>query len=235
MRQSDRVKLHFGPCRAPYVRRGRRIMCVLRGEVLTDGMTDARIPWPIGRAGRTRSIVLCGDLEKAVERESFQAIMHWWGVSHVTVGKWRRALKVPTTNEGTRLLRIAYANSPAGKAARQKAWSKARDPVRREKIAASKRGKKRPAAVVAGMRARMLGKKLSKTTRRKMSEVHRARGTRPPKAGPVWSTEEEALLRRLPAGEVAQQTGRSLSAVYSRRSALGLNNGRTTRHRQEGT
>jgi hypothetical protein len=76
MRQSDRVKLHFGPYRAPYVRRGRRIMCVLRGEVLTDGMTDARIPWPIGRGGRTRSIVLCGDLEKAVERESFQAITY---------------------------------------------------------------------------------------------------------------------------------------------------------------
>ena len=48
-----------------------------------------------------------------------------------------------------------------------------------EKIAASKRGKKRPAAVLTGMRARMLGKKLSKSTRQKMSEAHRARGTRP--------------------------------------------------------
>ena len=104
MLQSDRVKLHFGPYRAPYVRRGRRIMCVLRGEVLTDGMTDARIPWPIGMAGRTRSIVLCGDLEKAVERESLQAIMHWWGVSHATVRKWRRALKVPTSGRRPRLL-----------------------------------------------------------------------------------------------------------------------------------
>ena len=32
--------------------------------------------------------------------------------------------------------------------------------------------------------------------------------------------------------EGAQQTGRSLSAVYSRRSTLGLNNGRTTRHQR---
>ena len=80
----------------------------------------------------------------------------------------------------------------------------------------------------------MLGKKLSKTTRRKMSEAHRVRGTRPPKAGPAWSTEEEALLRTLPASEVATRTGRSLSAVYSRRSTLGLNNGRTTRHQREG-
>ncbi len=234
MRQSDRVKLHFGPYRAPYVRRGRRIMCVLRGELLTEGMTDARIPWPIGRAGVTRSIVLCGDLELAVEKESFQAVMYWWNVSGATVSKWRRALKVPAINEGTRLLRIAYANSPAGRAARQKALSKARDPERCAKIAAAKLGKKRPAAVVTGMRARMLGIKLSKTTRRKMCEAHRARGTRPPWLKPAWSTEDDALVRTLPVLEVVTRTGRSLSAVYSRRSTLGLNNGRTTRHQREG-
>ena len=80
MRQSDRVKLHFGPYRAPYVKRGRRIMCALRGELVVQGMTDARIPWPIGRGGRIRSIVLCGDLETAVARESFQAIRYAiWG------------------------------------------------------------------------------------------------------------------------------------------------------------
>jgi len=231
MRQSDRFKLHFGPYRAPYVRRGRRIMCALRGEILTDGMTDARIPWPIGRGGRTRSIVLCGDLEKAVEKESFQAIMYWWNVSGATVSKWRRALKVPTVNKGTRLLRKAYANSPAGRAALRKAWAKARDPERCAKIAA-KRGKKRPAAVVAAMRARMLGSRLSSATRRKMSAAHRRRGTRPPWLGPSWSAEEDEVIRTSPAVEATERTGRSLSAVYSRRSALGVNDGRTTRHRR---
>ncbi len=233
MRQSDRVKLHFGPYRTPLLRRGARVMCAIHGELIVEGLTDGRIPWPIGRGARQRSIVLFRDLERAVERESFQAVAYWWGVGATTVAKWRWALKVPKINEGTRLLRIAYAKSPAGKAARRKAWSKARDPVRREKIAAAKRGKKRPAAVVAGMRARMLGQKLSDATRHKMSEAHRRRGTRPPKAGPAWSAKEEALLRTLPASEVAKRTGRSLSAVYSRRSTLGLNNGRTTRHQRE--
>jgi len=187
MRQSDRVKLHFGPYRTPFVRLGNRLMCVLRGELLIVGVTAGRIPWPIGQAGRNRnrSIVLCGDLERAVERESFQAVAYWWGVSQSTVAKWRRALKVPSMNEGTRLLRVAYAKSPAGNAARQKAWNKARDPARREKIAASKRGKKRPARVVAGMRARMVGTKLSLATRQKLKDAHRKRGTRPPWLNPA--------------------------------------------------
>jgi hypothetical protein len=54
---------------------------------------------------------------------------------------------------GKRLQRIAYAKSPTAKDARRKALLKARDPARREKIAAAMRGKKCPAAVAAGMRA----------------------------------------------------------------------------------
>jgi len=76
MRQSDRVKLHFGPYRTPYVRLGRRMTCAIRGELVTVGITKGRVPWPIGQGGRkrNRSIILCGDLERAVERESFQAM-----------------------------------------------------------------------------------------------------------------------------------------------------------------
>ncbi len=234
MRQSDRIKLHFGPYRTPLLRRGARVMCAVRGELIIEGLTDGRIPWPIGKRLRLRAIVLFGDLERAVLKESAQAIKYWWGVGSATVAKWRRVLRVPVGNEGTRRLRVNYATTPAAEAVRKKACSKARDPGRREKIAASKRGKKRPANVVAGMRARMLGKTLSDDTRRKMSEVHRRRGTRPPKAGPAWSAEEDALVRTLPAAEVAKRTRRSLAAVYSRRSELGVNDGRTTRHSREG-
>src|SRR5262245_60697576 len=50
--------------------------------------------WPVGRKRQkgpiTRSIVLYGDLVKAVRRESAQAVAHWWGVSNFTVSKWRR-------------------------------------------------------------------------------------------------------------------------------------------------
>jgi len=60
-----------------------------------------------------------------------------------------------------------------------------------------------------------------------MSEAQRRRGARPPKAGRPWTDEEDALLRSLPAMEVARRTGRTLSAVWSRRQILGMPDGRT--------
>jgi hypothetical protein len=67
----------------------------------------------------------------------------------------------------------------------------------------------------------------SEETRRKMSEAHRRRGTRPPKAGRPWTDEEDDLVRTLPAKEVAGRTGRTLRAVYDRRRGLGMPDGRT--------
>jgi hypothetical protein len=110
--------------------------------------------------------------------------------------------------------------------------AKARDPgpVRRAKIAAARRGKPRPAHVVAAMRQRQLGKRPSKATRAKMSEAHRRRGTRPQWLNAGWSAAEDELCRSLPPHEVAKRTGRTLPAVYSRRSQLAVNDGRTRRH-----
>jgi hypothetical protein len=59
-----------------------------------------------------------------------------------------------------------------------------------------------------------------------MSEAHRRRGTRPPKAGPPWSAAEDALLPGLPAVEAARRTGRTPGAVYARRRKLRLPDGR---------
>ena len=39
---------------------------------------------------------------------------------------------------------------------------------------------------------------------------------------PPWSAQQDDLVRRLPPAEAARRTGRTLSAVYSRRSLLGL-------------
>jgi hypothetical protein len=36
--------------------------------------------------------VLYGDLEKAVKRESVEAICYWWGVGPYVVWHWRKAL-----------------------------------------------------------------------------------------------------------------------------------------------
>jgi hypothetical protein len=46
---------------------------------------------------------------------------------------------------------------------------------------------------------------------------------------PPWTEEEDDLVYRLPPAEAARQTGRTLGAVYSRRTMLGLAGGRVTR------
>ena len=58
--------LLFGPYRAPKCRRGSRLFCEARGDVVVHRMTDARIPWPVGKRGRALSPVVCGDLARAV-------------------------------------------------------------------------------------------------------------------------------------------------------------------------
>ena len=91
---------------------------------------------------------------------------------------------------------------------------------RRKKIAETKRGKKRPPHVDEAMRKAHLGKPLSKTTHQKMSEAHRRRGTRPPWLGPAWSAEEDQLVLTRSIVEVVKKTGRTISAVKSRRTVL---------------
>jgi hypothetical protein len=71
-----------------------------------------------------------------------------------------------------------------------------------------------------------LGKPHSEEARRKMSEAARRHGAWPPAAGEPWSSEEEEMLRTLPAPEVASRTGRTLAAVYSRRARLEVPDGR---------
>ncbi len=95
------------------------------------------------------------------------------------------------------------------------------DESRREKIAASKRDKPRPAGIIEALAEANRGRPLSEERRRKMSEAHKRRWTRPPAAGRPWNVEEDELLRNLPARDVAERTGRTLTAVYNRRVDLG--------------
>jgi hypothetical protein len=63
----------------------------------------APIPWPQtanADAGR-RYLILCGDLVKAIRRESATAVARWWGVTNATVSHWRRSLNVGPETEGT--------------------------------------------------------------------------------------------------------------------------------------
>lgn len=149
MNDADRYRLHHGPSTTPRVRTGGTLRCEFRGAVIVTGLTDAPIRWPVGRrAGkgtRARTLVVYGRLADAIRRESNQAAF-WWGVTAQTVTKWRKALGVEPTTEGTSRLRSAYAHEPAAVRARSKAHAKADDPERCAKIAASKRGRPRPRA-----------------------------------------------------------------------------------------
>jgi hypothetical protein len=233
MTDADRFRLLFGPYCTPRFRYGEALRCELRGELVVTGLTDAPIPWPLGRRPgrneRARSLVLCGDLARAVRRESNQAVAHWWGITPQTVTKWRKALGVGHITEGTHQLRSDLAFEPGPTAGREKGQAKNSDPARREKIAAAKRGRPRPPHVVKAMRQGRLGTPHSAEAKAKMSAAHKRRGTRPPKAGRPWTPEEDDLVRTLPAAEVARRTGRTLLAVWSRRRELELPDGRSRR------
>jgi hypothetical protein len=215
--------------RTPSFRYGQRVECLARGEVTIVGLTDAPVPWPIGKTVRARSLVLYRDLARAVRREANRDVARLFGVTPQTVTKWRKALGVSANNRGTRRRRVE-----AGKRNRRALaamHAKSRDPVRRAKVAAAKSGKPRPRSVIDALRRANLGRKLSVEQRAKMSAAHKQRGTRPPKAGRPWKPSEDRLLYRLPPSAVASKTRRTLTAVYMRRAALGINDGRTARHR----
>lgn len=134
-------------------------------------MSAARIPWPYAFRGRP-FLIVTKELARAVRNESNQAVAYWFGVQQQTVTKWRRALGVELATEGTRKLRAKWwteggveeASRPARLTAE---WSE----ERREKIAANKRGKKRPLHVVEAVRQAHLGMRHTEEARQKMRET----------------------------------------------------------------
>lgn len=191
---SDRFRL-LGSYETPRFEYGQVVFCERFGEVTIDGITDAPIPWPFtkrksGRGGRP-SLILFAGLVEAVRRESNQAVAYWWGVTGQTVTKWRKALEVSPTTEGTSGLRSEYALAEAVVKGRKRAHAKAQDPERRRKIAESKRGKPRPGHVVEALRAANVGRPLSAEHRAKIGAATRRNGTIPPKAGRLWTAEED--------------------------------------------
>jgi hypothetical protein len=152
MDDAGRFRL-LGHYRTPRVRYGQTVRCLIRGEVEVVGLHDAPIPWPVGKRGRHQALVVFKDLAKAVRREAAQAVGYWWGVGTDRVWKWRKALGIGATTQGTSRLRSAYCAEPWADAARAAAAARAGDPGRREKIAAARRGKPRPRRVIEAMAA----------------------------------------------------------------------------------
>jgi hypothetical protein len=143
-----------------------------------------------------------------------------------TVWKWRKALDVGATTPGTSRLRHEYGIEPAQLENVARAMARARDPERRAKLSAARKGNPRPPHVGRAVAEAHRGTHHSAQTRAKMSATHRKCGTRLPKAGSHWTAEEDALVRTLSAAEVATKTRRSRQAVYDRRHELQVPDGR---------
>lgn len=165
MNDEQRFALHFGPYETPLFNFGKVVMDEVRGEVKIVGLSAAKIPWPIGKRGRAKSLVVYGGLADAVRKESNQAVCHWWGITPQTVTKWRKALDVEPLNAGSRELFVRY-----GREERTlDALPLSRSPESRRKIAEARRGKPRPKSVIIAMRRAARGRVASDETRRKMN------------------------------------------------------------------
>jgi hypothetical protein len=169
-------RLLFGPYSTPRFRYGRKIDCEVRGEVIIVGLSDGRIPWPLGyvKGNSNRALIVYGALAKAVRTESAVAVCYWWGVTAQTISKWRGVMGVGSDTDGSRELRREHGKRNI-KTVGPRLWSKAHDPERAAKIAAAKRGKSRPPHVIEAMRKANIGRKLSAAHRAKLVEVHRRR------------------------------------------------------------
>ena len=193
MTDRERVKLLFGPYRAPPLRRGDRAFCRVRDcEVAITGWSKAPMSWPRGyarseRPGGGTALLVDDELARAVRRESAAAVCHWWG-GHTTIARWRRALGAPrTSNQGSQRL-IRSAATTALEAALASG------------ITDDERRRRRAQAIE--MRLWQLN-----------SGVTRGR---------PWTPKEVALLGKLPDPKVARRTGHPLHSVRMKRRALGV-------------
>lgn len=201
------MPLKFGPYRLPRCKIGGKLDCEYAGTLRIVAISDAPQQWPLGVIWGHRIPVLCGSLIRAVKQESAGDVAEAWGVGRNLVTNWRKALSVKNTE---------------GEQQRRSEGVKASDPQRAKKIGAAKLGKPRPAHVLEALRKSNVGRKATTEVRRKMSQTHKQRGTRPPWLNPAWAHWEDKAVRTLPPAAAAKKTGRTMWAVWSRRHELGL-------------
>ena len=202
----DRYKLIDGPYYPPRTARGRFLVCQLRGTVKVGGYSDGPIPWP--RIWRRRSLVICGDLLRALQTESVYAVSYHWGLSRAIVSYYRQQLSIPRHNPGTyRLFREIVIEA-------------ARTPEARAKLSAVKEGIPSTESDRDRERLRRIQRRpKSRSWRRQMSERLRRRFDL---VGPYrpWTSKELAMIGTMPDREVGRRINRSLSAVRGKKFAL---------------
>lgn len=179
MQQSSNLTTNLlaGPYHVPEVRLGDYLDDEIYGRVEVGGWSNGRIPWPRRKKTGKHSLILCGDLVRAVRTESALAVEYWFGVGATTIAKWRIALGVTAQNNtGTKSLYQFYKPLKLTEDRAEKGRKNARAPKAIAKMAESKRGKpahpatkeallkaaKKPKSIKWGIRAnaKMLGKAL---------------------------------------------------------------------------
>lgn len=134
-----RPELLIGPYVAPACHVGDWLDDEVDGRIQVGGWTTAPIAWPRRKKTGRASLILCGDLVRAVQVESAEAIGYWWGVGPTTVWRWRQALGVGRVTDGTRRLLQERTGVPEEASARGR--ERAASPQSIERMAQSKRGK----------------------------------------------------------------------------------------------
>ncbi len=199
-----KAKLLFGPYHPPRTRPGRFLFCEWRGTVKVGDYSDRPIPWPM--KWRTRSLILCGDLVRAVKQESEIAVAYHWGVSVAVVTKWRKALEVEPITVGTRNLK-SYVQSEA------------MTPALRGHLSRIKTGKPRKLTRrgEASLLAALHRPKSAQWFKAMTPHFAARRGKPVDPNDRVWTSKEEKLIGTMPDRAVAKRLERSVSAVTARR------------------
>jgi hypothetical protein len=223
---AKRFKLYHGPYAAPECRVGDWLACEYRGrEDKVRGISDGPIPWPTSRRTGRPSLIVCYDLVRAVRVESVRAVAHHWGVARETVWKWRRALDVPTWNEGSRRLHAVTQPERYDPQELERARRRSRAPKARAKMSATRKGRPphpnfRAAAAAAARRPKTesFRRKVSRRMRRAWRQGLR-RGHPP---GRPWTAKEIARLGTDNDEAIARELGRTVAAVQRARLRLGI-------------
>jgi hypothetical protein len=191
----DRVRLLHGPYKAPRLHVGDRATCLYRDcDVVVTAWTDAPISWPRGLPVGTK-----GHPSHLVDEELARAVRT---ESAAAVGYWW-GVTAGVVWRWRRALGVGRMDSEGS---------------RRLILAASVKG----AAATRGVE---LPPEQVERRCRTALELNLGRNLRPGyNLGPRSTDADAVLLGKLPDGEVARRTGRSLSAVSQKRRLLGLPN-----------
>ena len=209
--EDDRFKLLDGPYYPPRTDRGRFLVCQLRGKVKIGGYSDAPLPWP--RIWHRRSLVICGDLLRALKTESVYAVSYHWGLSHAIVSKYRQDFRIARLNPGShRLWRkvIDAARTPEARA-KQSAFREGRTSTE------SRRDRVRLRRIQRLPKSEELRDRMSERLQRHFRLL-----------GPYrkWTKAELAIIGTMRDREVARRIDRTLSAVRGKKFAIRKQRGR---------